>query len=118
MAGNSLLGVILPLRMEAAEYPVALTGVIMAAYFMGLAFGGLKAKHVILRIGHIRAFAAFAALTAATCLGYEFFFNPAAWVILRIINGFCIAGMTTSIKAGSMSAAAMKPVGVFWAFTC
>nr|WP_245622422.1 MFS transporter [Litoreibacter arenae] len=89
----------LPLRMEAADYPVALIGAIMAAYFMGLAFGGYKAKHVILRIGHIRAFAAFAALTAATCLAYEFFFNPVAWVALRIINGFCIAGMTTSIES-------------------
>ncbi|EAZ98908.1 MULTISPECIES: hypothetical protein [unclassified Marinobacter] len=29
-AGNSLLGVVLPLRMEAAGYPVALIGAIMA----------------------------------------------------------------------------------------
>ncbi len=99
MAGNSLLGVVLPLRMEAADYPVALTGLIMAAYYLGLAFGGFKSKHVILRIGHIRAFSTFAALTAAVCLAYEFFFSPAAWVILRVINGFCIAGMTTSIES-------------------
>ncbi len=99
MAGNSLLGVVLPLRMEAADYPIALTGLIMAAYYLGLAFGGFKAKHVILRIGHIRAFSTFAALTAAVCLAYAFFFNPAAWVVLRIINGFCIAGMTTSIES-------------------
>ena len=99
MAGNSLLGVVLPLRMEATGYPVALTGAIMAAYYLGLAFGGLRAKRVIFRIGHIRAFAAFAALTAATCLAYAFFFNPTAWVILRIVNGFCIAGMTTAIES-------------------
>lgn len=99
MAGNSLLGVVLPLRMEAAGYPIALTGLVMAAYYLGLAFGGFKAKHVILRIGHIRAFSTFAALTAAVCLAYTFFFNPAAWVVLRIINGFCIAGMTTSIES-------------------
>ncbi|WP_108482057.1 MFS transporter [Oceaniglobus ichthyenteri] len=99
MAGNSLLGVVLPLRMEAADYPVSLIGVIMAAYYMGLAFGGFKAKLVILRIGHIRAFSAFAALTAATCLAYDVFFSPAAWVVLRVINGFCIAGMTTSIES-------------------
>lgn len=99
MAGNSLLGVVLPLRMEAGGYPVALTGAIMAAYYLGLAFGGMKCKHVILRIGHIRAFSAFAALTAATCLAYAFFFNPAAWMILRLVNGFCIAGMTTAIES-------------------
>ena len=99
MAGNSLLGVVLPLRMEAGGYPVALTGAIMAAYYLGLAFGGMKCKHVILRIGHIRAFSTFAALTAAICLAYAFFFNPAAWVILRLVNGFCIAGMTTAIES-------------------
>ncbi|MCI2394829.1 MFS transporter [Aliiroseovarius sediminis] len=98
-AGNSLLGVVLPLRMEQAGYPVALTGAIMASYYLGLALGGFKAKHVILRIGHIRAFSAFAALTAAICLAYDAFFSPAAWVILRVINGFCIAGMTTSIES-------------------
>ena len=64
LAGNALLGVVLPLRMEAAGYPVALTGMIMAAYYLGLALGGLRAKRVILRIGHIRAFAVFAALAA------------------------------------------------------
>ncbi len=99
MAGNSLLGVVLPLRMQAADYSVSLIGAIMAAYYLGLALGGLKAKHIILRIGHIRAFSAFAAITAATCLAYEFFFHPTAWVVLRIINGFCIAGMTTSIES-------------------
>lgn len=99
MAGNSLLGVVLPLRMEAAGYPVALTGAIMAAYYLGLALGGLRGKHVIFRIGHIRAFAVFATLTAATTLAYAAFFHPAAWLILRIVNGFCIAGMTATIES-------------------
>ncbi|MFD2740914.1 MFS transporter [Sulfitobacter aestuarii] len=99
MAGNSLLGVVLPLRMEAAGYPVALTGAVMAAYYMGLALGGFYTKHVILRIGHIRAFSAFAALTAAVCLAYGFLEHPLAWAVLRVINGFCIAGMTTSIES-------------------
>lgn len=99
MAGNSLLGVVLPLRMEAAGYPVALTGAVMAAYYLGLALGGLRGKHVIFRIGHIRAFAVFAALTAATTLAYAAFSHPAAWLILRVVNGFCIAGMTATIES-------------------
>lgn len=98
-AGNSLLGVVLPLRMEAADYPVALTGAIMAAYYLGLALGGLRGKQVIFRIGHIRAFAVFAALTAATTLAYTAFFHPAAWLIFRLVNGFCIAGLTATIES-------------------
>lgn len=99
MAGNSLLGVVLPLRMEAAGYPVALTGAIMAAYYLGLALGGLRGKRVIFRIGHIRAFAVFAALTVATTLTYATVFHPAAWLALRIVNGFCIAGLTATIES-------------------
>ena len=99
MAGNALLAVVLPLRMEAAGYPVALTGAIMAAYYFGLALGGLRGKHVIFRIGHIRAFAVFAALTAATTLAYAAFVHPAAWLVLRMVNGFCIAGLTAAIES-------------------
>ncbi|WP_341860927.1 MFS transporter [Gymnodinialimonas sp. 57CJ19] len=99
MAGNSLLGVVLPLKMQAAEYSVSLIGLIMAAYYLGLAYGGLQGKHVILRIGHIRAFSTFAAVMAAACLAYDFLFHPVAWIGLRFINGFCIAGMTISIES-------------------
>ncbi|SFP34857.1 Predicted arabinose efflux permease, MFS family [Nitrosomonas cryotolerans] len=99
VAGNSLLGIVLPLRMEAAGYPVALTGAIMAAYYLGLAFGGLRGKRVILRIGHIRAFAVFAALAAATTLAYATISHPAVWVFLRIVNGFCVAGLTATIES-------------------
>lgn len=99
MIGNSLLGVLLPLRMEGEGYPVALTGAIMASYYLGLALGGLRGKRVIFRIGHIRAFAVFAALTAAISLAYFSFFNPAAWLVLRVVNGFCIAGMTATIES-------------------
>ncbi|WP_281825546.1 MFS transporter [Jannaschia rubra] len=98
-AGNSLLGVVLPLRMEGAGYPVWLTGLVMAAFYMGLALGGLRAKRVILRIGHIRAFTAFAAVCAASCLFYGFTSAPIAWVTLRIVGGFTIAGMTTAIES-------------------
>lgn len=99
IVGNSLLGVLLPLRMEAADYSVALTGMIMAAYYLGLAFGGLHAKRLILRIGHIRAFAVFAALTTVAVLAYSQIFTATVWLMLRIINGFCIAGLTTAIES-------------------
>ncbi|MFG6539361.1 MFS transporter [Sulfitobacter sp. CS16] len=71
----------------------------MAAYYMGLVLGGLYTKRVILRLGHIRAFSAFATLTAAVCLAYGFVAFPAALILSRLLNGFCIAGMTTSTES-------------------
>ena len=42
VAGDSLLGVVLPLRMKAAGHPVALTGAIMAlGYLIGRSAMGL-----------------------------------------------------------------------------
>lgn len=99
IVGNSLLGIVLPLRMEAAGYSVALIGTIMAAYYAGLALGGLYGKRVILRFGHIRAFSAFAAVAAVTALAYPIAFMPITWLVLRFVNGFCIAGLTAAIES-------------------
>jgi MFS family permease len=97
--GNSLLGIVLPLRMEGAGYPVGLIGIIMTAYYAGLALGSVFGKQVILRVGHIRAFAVFAAVAAATALAYPLAFVAAPWLILRLVNGFCIAGLTATIES-------------------
>lgn len=99
IVGNSLLGIVLPLRMEAAGYPVGLIGIIMTAYYAGLALGSVYGKQVILRVGHIRAFAVFAAVTAATALAYPLAFAAVAWLLLRLVNGFCIAGLTATIES-------------------
>lgn len=97
--GNSLLGIVLPLRMEATGYSVALIGAIMTAYYAGLALGGLYGKRGILRFGHIRAFAAFAAVAATVALAYPLAFIPLVWLGLRFVNGFCIAGLTATIES-------------------
>lgn len=99
IVGNSLLGIILPLCMEAAGYPVAVIGAIMAAYYAGLALGGLCSKRGILGFGHIRAFAAFAAVASTIALAYALVFSPPAWLLLRFVNGFCIAGLTATIES-------------------
>lgn len=99
IVGNSLLGIVLPLRMTAADYPVMLIGLVMAAYYAGLALGGNYGKRIILRVGHIRAFAAFAAVLATTALAYPMLFMAVTWIALRFINGFCIAGLQATIES-------------------
>jgi MFS family permease len=99
VTGNSLLGIALPLRMEAADYPVELIGIITTGYYVGLALGSIYGKRIILRVGHIRAFAAFAAVAAITALAYPLAFAAVAWLGLRLVNGFCIAGLTATIES-------------------
>src|SRR5439155_16635051 len=47
----------------------------------------------------IRAFAAFAAVVAATTLIYPRWFNAVAWGVLRAIGGFCMAGLFATIES-------------------
>jgi MFS family permease len=71
----------------------------MAAYHAGLALGGLYGKRIVLRVGHIRAFAAFAAVAATTALAYPTAFMAPAWLVLRCLNGFCVAGLTATTES-------------------
>lgn len=97
--GNSLLGITLPLRMEAAQYSTLVTGVVMAAYFGGLLVGSIYGKRLIGAVGHIRAFAGLAAVMAAVALVHPLLFDATIWAVLRFISGFCIAGLFAALES-------------------
>jgi MFS family permease len=97
--GNGLVGIVLPVRMSLEHVPTETAGLVMSAYYAGLVCGCLWGQGVIARVGHIRAFAAFAAGVAATTLIFPLWFNPIAWALLRIIVGFLMAGLFFTIES-------------------
>lgn len=99
MLGNGLLGIVLPIRLNAAHLATEVTGLIMAGYYAGLVLGAIYGKNLIGRVGHIRAFAAFAAVAAAAALSHAMWFNPITWGLLRVIVGFCSAGLFAAIES-------------------
>ena len=99
MLGNGLLGIVLPIRLNAADLPTEATGLVMAGYYAGLVLGAMFGKNVIARVGHIRAFAAFAAIAAAAALSHALWFDAITWTVLRIITGFCSAGLFAAIES-------------------
>lgn len=99
LLGNSLLTLALPLKMSDAGFATEITGVIMAAYFAGLLTGALYGKRVIGEVGHIRAFAGFAAMMAAATLAYPMQVSEIAWCALRFIGGFCVAGLFAVLES-------------------
>lgn len=99
MLGNGLLGIVLPIRLNAAGLPTEATGLVMAGYYAGLVLGAMYGKNVIARVGHIRAFAAFAAIAAAAALSHALWFDAVTWTVLRIITGFCSAGLFAAIES-------------------
>ena len=51
------------------------------------------APELIRRVGHVRVFAALGSLISATFILYAAIPDPFAWAIMRIIVGFCFAGV-------------------------
>lgn len=99
MLGNGLLGIVLPIRLNTAGLPTEITGLVMAGLYAGLMLGAIFGKNLIARVGHIRAFAAFAAVAAAAALGHALWFNPLTWGLLRVVTGFCSAGLFAAIES-------------------
>jgi MFS family permease len=61
--------------------------------------GSIYGKVVIQRVGHIRTFAAFAALITVAFMLCALFFNPALWAVLRALMGFCMAALYATIES-------------------
>ncbi|MFQ5955486.1 MAG: MFS transporter [Kiloniellales bacterium] len=97
--GNAMLGTLLAVRMDLSGFPPVITGMIMSGYFIGFTAGTLKANVVVERVGHIRAFAVFAAVLAAATLTHALVVEPGLWVVARAIGGFCVAGLFLVVES-------------------
>lgn len=91
--GNSLLGTLLAVRLELEGTTAAISGGVLACYSLGFVLGSLYGIQVINRVGHIRAFACFAALATAAVLLHPLGVHPVPWGFLRLAVGFCLAGL-------------------------
>jgi MFS family permease len=99
MAGSGFVATLLGLRLERAGQSTMVIGAVATAYFGGLVIGALRSSHIVRRVGHIRAFAAFVALLSASTLGYVQFDSPVFWAGLRLIDGCCVAGVFVCLES-------------------
>ncbi|MBC9178678.1 MFS transporter [Pseudoroseomonas ludipueritiae] len=99
MAGGGFMPSLVSLRLEGAGAGAPLIGLVGSAYFLGLTLGSLLAAGVIRRVGHIRAFACFVSLLSASTLAYALYQSVPLWAALRLIDGFCIAGVYVCLES-------------------
>src|SRR6516165_4118029 len=88
---NGFFGTFFSLRVAIENFDTA--GLVLSAYFAGFALGALRCGKIIERIGHIRAYAAFAGLVAAATAVMPLLVGSLAWVGLRALVGFGCAGI-------------------------
>ena len=93
MLGNGLQNSLLGIRAEVEGFPTAITGLIMTCYFTGFLSGSTIVPKLVERVGHIRTFAALASLASTAILMHALYVEPTSWGAMRLITGFCYAGM-------------------------
>jgi MFS family permease len=93
VVGNGLLTTLLSVRMGIESIPPVAIGMVLACYSAGLIAGTVLTRTLIERAGHIRTFAALAAMAATTALLHPLIVSPFACGVLRGLTGFCLAGL-------------------------
>ncbi len=99
LIGIGLQGTLLALRASLEHFSVSVTGLIMSAYFMGFIVGTFLCPKLVRGVGHIRAFTALAAITAATAIAHGIIIDPWFWALLRIITGTCMVGLYMVVES-------------------
>ena len=93
MLGDGLQGTLLAVRADMEGFSATITGLIMSSFYLGFLVGSLLCPRITAKVGHIRVFAALAALASASILIHALFVDIAVWMALRLLSGFCFAGL-------------------------
>ena len=99
LIGSGLLGMLIGLRGVYEGFSNLMIGLIMSGYYAGYIAGGWVCPRLIRRVGHVRCFASFAALSAALTLSFGMVVDPWVWLALRILNGFGLMGIYMVIES-------------------
>lgn len=93
MLGDGLQGTLLAVRADLEGFSATLTGLVMSTFYLGFLLGSIMTPRITVRVGHIRVFAAFAALSSAAILVHALFVTLPVWIAMRLLSGFCFAGL-------------------------
>ena len=93
MLGNGLQNSLLGIRAGQEAFSTEATGLIMACYYVGLLAGAVVTPKVVGNVGHVRTFAALASTASTAALVHAVFVDPWAWGAMRMVTGFCYAGL-------------------------
>lgn len=99
MTGIGLLNTYLGLRLSLEGLSTQATGLVLTAYFGGLIFGTFFCKRVIRSVGHIRAYAAFAAVTTSVVMVHGLLVSAPLWAGLRFCSGVANMGLFMVIES-------------------
>ena len=93
MLGSGLQGTLLGVRATLEGFPTVVTGLVMSGYYIGYLSGTQLAPRLLRRVGHVRVFAALAAMASVSVLVQASWVHPLPWAVMRVMSGVCFAGI-------------------------
>jgi MFS family permease len=99
LVGSGLFGTLLGVRASLEAIPPSVVGLIMSAYFAGFILGTFLCVDIARRVGHIRAFSAFAAIVTTMALAHSIWVAVLPWLLFRFVSGIALAGMALIIES-------------------
>lgn len=111
MLGNGLQGTLLGIRGGIEGFATWQMSLVMSAYFLGFLAGSQLAPRMLAQVGHIRVFAALASLISAILVLYAEVPNWIVWAGLRVLIGFCFAGVYVTAESWLNDAATNETRG-------
>ncbi|MEM9584035.1 MAG: MFS transporter [Pseudomonadota bacterium] len=99
MVGNGMQGTMMGVRGALEGFSTFDLSLITSAYFLGFLGGSRLAPDFIGRVGHVRVFAALGSMVSAAVILYPAITHAWAWVLLRIVVGFCFSGIYVTAES-------------------
>lgn len=99
MGATGLQGSLVSLRATVEGFAALSVGVIASAYFLGFLVGARVSARWIARVGHVRAFGAFASMASSLVLVHVLAVSVPVWIVARFLSGVCLSGLVVIIES-------------------
>mgnify|MGYP003465541546 CR=1 FL=1 len=99
LMASGIQSMVMPLRGQWEGFSVDELGWLGTGWASGFVVGCLTAPQIIGKVGHVRAFAVFAALNAIIALASSLVVDPFPWLTMRVVTGFVMAGSFMVIES-------------------
>lgn len=93
MIGNGLQSSLVGLRADLEGFSTTVTGVVMTGYYVGFLLGAFFVPRIVGAVGHVRVYSGLASMGSIALLVYTLLAAPGLWFGMRVVTGFCMAGL-------------------------
>jgi len=114
--GNSLSGILLPIRAEQAHFSALDIGMMGALYSLGFVIGCVYAPGLIRRLGLVNSFALMSIISGVITIWHPIAIDPIMWIGFRFLCGFTSAGIFSVIESWLNGAADNRNRGMIFSF--